>query len=114
MEVPRKPEAASQAPTVRGPWAVALDVVSECLLYILLNYALSCVDLSFWNHPIRILTFAVHLVVLGKFLASLDRVCPRKWMKWLAFGGSVVAVVLLVAFVGYFPVGEAPVRLPWD
>lgn len=110
MNAPER-KAAGQPP--RAPWAVALDVAGECALYILLNYGLSCVNLSLWDHPVRILTFAVNLVVLGKFLHDLDRACPRKWMKWAAFAGSVAAVVLLVAFVGYFPVGEAPVRLPW-
>ena len=33
----------------------------------------------------------------------------------LALSGRFVgAVIALVAFVGYFPVGETPVRLPWD
>lgn len=113
MDVPKR-QPPGETSDFCKPWATALNVASECLLYIFLNYALSCVNLSFWNHPIRILTFAVNLAVLGKFLASLDRVCPRKWIKWAAFGGSVVVVVLLVAFVGYFPVGESPVRLPWE
>ena len=71
-------------------------------------------NLSFWDSPARILTFAVNLVVLGKFLAALDKVCPRKWLKWAAFGGSLAVVVLLVWLVGYFPVSQTPVRLPWN
>ena len=113
MDVPKR-QPSGETSTPRRPWAIALDVASECLLYIFLNYMVSCVNLSFWNHPIRILTFALNLVVLGKLLASLDRVCPKKWMKWVAFVGSVALVVLLVAVIGYFPVGETPVRLPWN
>lgn len=98
----------------RQAWLRAGDVAGECLLYIFLNYALACVNLSFWNSPVRILTFAVNLVVLGKFLAALDKVCPRKWLKWAAFGGSLAVVVLLVWLAGYFPVSQTPVRLPWN
>ena len=98
----------------RKAWNVALDICGECGLYILVNYGLSCVNLSFWNHPIRILTFAVNLVVLGKFLAALEKVCPAKWLKWTAFAVSVGIVVLLVWLVGYFPISQTPVRLPWD
>ena len=87
MDVPKR-QSSGETSTPRRPWAIVLDVASECLLYIFLNYMVSCVNLSFWNHPIRILTFALNLVVLGKFLASLDRVCPKKWMKWVAFVGS--------------------------
>ena len=113
MDVPKR-QSSGETPTPRRPWAIVLDVASECLLYIFLDYIVCCVNLSFWNHPVRILTFALNLVVLGKFLASLDRVCPKKWMKWVAFVGSVALVVLLVADIGYFPVGETPVRLPWN
>lgn len=113
MDVPKR-QPSDEKPLSRRPWTAALNVASECLLYIFLNYAVSCVNLSFWNHPIRILTFALNLVVLGKFLASLDRVCPKKWMKWAAFVGSVALVVVLMAAIGYFPVGETPVRLPWN
>ena len=100
--------------TPRKAWTVVLNIAGECLLYILLNYALACVNLSFWDNPVRILTFAVNLVVLGKFLAALDRTCPRKWIKWAAFGGSVAVVILLVWLVGYFPVSQTPVHLPWN
>ena len=98
----------------RQAWFRAGDVAGECLLYIFLNYALACVNLSFWNSPVRILTFAVNLVVLGKFLAALDKLCRRKWIKWAAFGASVAVVVLLVWLVGYFPVSQTPLRLPWN
>ena len=98
----------------RKAWTTVVDIVRECLLYILLNYALDCVNLSFWDNPVRILTYAINLVVLGKFLATLDRMCHRKWIKWAAFGGSVAVVILLVWLIGYFPISQTPVRLPWN
>lgn len=77
MDVPKR-QSSGETPTPRRPWAIVLDVASECLLYIFLNYMVSCVNLSFWNHPIRILTFALNLVVLGKFLASLESGVSQK------------------------------------
>lgn len=109
-----RPEPKFPRKAPRKAWSVALNICSECGLYILVNYGLSCVNLSFWNHPIRVLTFAVNLVVLGKFLAALEKACPSKWVKWAAFAGSVGVVILLVWLVGYFPVSQTPVRLRWN
>ena len=37
-----------------------------------------------------------------------------QFLPFLNLSEFACVVIALVAFVGYFPVGETPVRLPWD
>ena len=103
------------APQPQKKWALVLDVASDCLLFILLQYMLSCVTLSFWkSSPLWVIASTIEIVLYGKFFHDMDKRLGKLW-PGLVLGALCIGVVLLlVAFVGYFPVSETPVRLPWD
>ncbi len=102
------------APRPQKKWALVLDVIFECLLFTLLQYMLSCMTLSFWTHPLRLFAIFIQFGLYAKFYHDMDKGLGKFW-PGLALSVLCVGVVIaLVAFVGYFPVGEAPVRLPWD
>ena len=108
----KQPSAAPERPQKK--WSLALDVVLDCLLFILLQYMLSCVTLSFWTHPLRLFAIFVQFGIYAKFYHDMDKRLGKFW-PGLVLGALCIGVVIaLVAFVGYFPVGETPVRLPWD
>ena len=95
-------------------WSVALDIFLDCVLFILLQYMVSCVTLSFWMHPLRLVTIFIQFGLYAKFFHDTDKRLGKSW-PGLVLGVVCVGVVIaLVAFVGYFSVEETPVRLPWD
>ena len=102
------------APRPQKKWSLALDVVLDCLLFILLQYLLSWVTLSFWTHPLRLLAIFIQVGIYAKFYHDMDKRLGKFWPGLALSVLCVGAVIALVAFVGYFPVGETPVRLPWD
>ena len=93
---------------------MALDVALDCLLFILLQYMVSCVTLSFWMHPLRLAAIFVQFGLYAKFFHHMDKRLGKFWPGLVLSVVCVGVVVALVGLVGYFPVGEAPVRLPWD
>ena len=95
-------------------WSLALDVTLDCLLFILLQYMVSCVTLSFWMHPLRLIAIFVQFGLYAKFFHDMDKRLGKFWPGLVLSAVCVCVVIALVAFVGYFPVGETPVRLPWD
>ena len=95
-------------------WALVLDVIFECLLFTLLQYLLSWVTLSFWMHPLRLVTIFIQFGLYAKFSHDMDKRLGKFWPGLVLSVVCVGVVILLVAFVGYFPVSETPVRLPWD
>ena len=102
------------APKPQKRWSLVLDVALDCLLFILLLYMLSCVTLSFWTHPLRLVTIFIQFGLYAKFYHDMDKRLGKFWPRLVLSVVCVAAVAALVALVGYFPVGEAPVRLPWD
>ena len=110
----QQPPAPQQDAPPRKRWPVALDVALDCLLFILLQYMVSCVTLSFWMHPLRLAAIFVQFGLYAKFFHDMDKRLG-KFLPGLVLSVVCVGVVVaLVGLVGYFPVGEAPVRLPWD
>lgn len=108
----KQPSAAPEGPQKK--WSLALDVVLDCLLFILLQYMLSCVTLSFWTHPLRLFAIFVQFGIYAKFYHDMDKRLGKFW-PGLVLGALCIGVVIaLVAFVGYFPVSDTPIRLPWD
>lgn len=108
----KQPSAAPERPQKK--WSLALDVVLDCLLFILLQYMLSCVTLSFWTHPLRLFAIFVQFGIYAKFYHDMDKRLGKFW-PGLVLGALCIGVVIaLVAFVGYFPVSDTPIRLPWD
>lgn len=103
------------APRPQKKWALVLDVILDCLLFTLLQYLLSWVTLSFWkSSPLWVIASTIEIVLYGKFFHDMDKRLGKLW-PGLVLGALCIGVVLLlVAFVGYFPVSETPVRLPWD
>ena len=95
-------------------WSLSLDVTLDCLLFILLQYMVSCVTLSFWMHPLRLIASFVQFGLYAKFFHDMDKRLGKFWPGLVLSAVCVCVVIALVAFVGYFPVGETPVRLPWD
>lgn len=95
-------------------WSVALDIFLDCVLFILLQYMVSCVTLSFWVHPLRLAAIFVQFGLYAKFSHDMDKRLGKFWPGLVLSVVCVGVVVALVGLVGYFPVGEAPVRLPWD
>ena len=108
----KQPPAAPERPQKK--WSLALDVVLDCLLFILLQYLLSWVTLSFWTHPLRLFVIFVQFGIYAKFYHDMDKRLGKFWPGLALSVLCVGAVIALVAFVGYFPVGEVPVKLPWD
>ena len=102
------------APRPQKKWSLALDVASDCLLFILLQYMVSCVTLSFWMHPLRLAAIFVQFGLYAKFSHDMDKRLGKFWPGLVLSVVCVGVVIALVGLVGYFPVGEAPVRLPWD
>ena len=102
------------APRPQKKWALVLDVASDCLLFILLQYMLSCVTLSFWkSSPLWVIANTIEIVLYGKFFHDMDKWLGKFWPGLVLSVVCVGVVILLVAFVGYFPVSETPVRRPW-
>ena len=96
-------------------WSLALDVTLDCLLFILLQYMLSCVTLSFWkSSPLWVIASTIEIVLYGKFFHDMDNRLGKSWPGLVLGALCIIVVLLLVAFVGYFPVSDTPVRLPWD
>ena len=103
------------APRPQKKWALVLDVASDCLLFILLQYMLSCVTLSFWkSSPLWVIASTIEIVLYGKFFHDMDNRLGKFWPGLVLGALCIIVVLLLVASVGYFPVSETPVRLPWD
>ena len=102
------------APRPQKKWSVALDIFLDCVLFILLQYMVSCVTLSFWMHPLRLAAIFVQFGLYAKFSHDMDKRLGKFWPGLVLSVVCVGVVVALVGLVGYFPVGEAPVRLPWD
>ena len=101
----QQPPAPQQDAPPRKRWPVALDVALDCLLFILL---------SFWMHPLRLAAIFVQFGLYAKFFHDMDKRLGKFWPGLVLSVVCVGVVVALVGLVGYFPVGEAPVRLPWD
>ena len=57
----------------------ALDVVLDCLLFILLQYMLSWVTLSFWTHPLRLFAIFVQFGIYAKFYHDMDKRLGKFW-----------------------------------
>ncbi len=49
---------------------MALDVALDCLLFILLQYMVSCVTLSFWMHPPAARRHFVQFGLYAKFFTT--------------------------------------------
>ena len=101
-------------PQPQKKWALVLDVASDCLLFTLLQYLLSWVTLSFWMHPLRLVTIFIQFGLYAKFSHDMDNRLGKFWPGLVLGALCIIVVLLLVAFVGYFPVSDTPVRLPWD
>ena len=116
LEPREQPPVTSEQPAPRPQkkWALDLDVASDCLLFTLLQYLLSWVTLSFWMHPLRLVTIFIQFGLYAKFSHDMDNRLGKFWPGLALSVLCVGAVIALVAFVGYFPVSDTPVRLPWD
>lgn len=66
----QQPPAPQQDAPPRKRWPVALDVALDCLLFILLQYMVSCVTLSFWMHPLRLAAIFVQFGLYAKFFTT--------------------------------------------
>lgn len=109
-----KKKAPEQKRPERKVWSVVLDVVLDSVLFILLQYGLSCFTLSFWMHPVRLLLIFLKMGILAKFFCQLDQTLGKWWLSLLVEVLCMGAVLLLVWLVGYFQVSQAPVQLPWE
>ena len=56
----------------------------------------------------------VQFGLYAKFFHDMDKRLGKFWPGLVLSVVCVGVVITLVGLVGYFPVGEAPVRLPWD
>ena len=111
-EFPENKPAAPERPQKKC--SLALDIFLDCVLFILLQYLLSWVTLSFWTHPLRLLAIFIQVGIYAKFYRDMDKRLGKFWPGLVLGALCIIVVIALVAFVGYFPVGEAPVKLPWD
>lgn len=108
----KQPPAAPERPQKK--WALALDVVLDCLLFLLLQYLLSWVTLSFWTHPLRLLAIFIQVGIYAKFYRDMDKRLGKFWPGLVLSVVCVGAVILLVWLIGYFPISQTPVRLSWN
>lgn len=93
----QQPPAPQQDAPPRKRWPVALDVALDCLLFILLQYMVSCVTLSFWMHPPRLAAIFVQFGLYAKFYHDMDKRLGKFWPGLVL---SVVCVGVVVALVG--------------
>lgn len=117
MDVPGKvpPEKTPEQKTLaKKAWSIAVDVVLDCGLFVLLQYGLTCFTLSFWMHPVRLVLIFLKMGILVKFFCQLDQTLGKWWFSLLVEVLCMGVVLLLVWMVGYFPVSQVPVHLPWD
>ena len=85
-------------------WPVALDVALDCLLFILLQYMVSCVTLSFLDAPLRLAAISSSLGCTPIF-HDMDKRLGKFWPGLVLSVVCVGVVVALVGLVGYFPNG---------
>lgn len=117
MDIPGKEQGHTMENNLGKPrktWSVALDVVPDSALFILLQYGIACFALSFWMHPLRLVTIVLEIGLIAKFLNVLEQLLPKRWIAFLVEAVCVGVVILLVWAVGYFPVSQTPLHLPWD
>ena len=78
---------------------MALDIALDCVLFILLQYMVSCVTLSFWMHPLRLAAIFVQFGLYAKFFHDMDKRLGKFWPGLVL---SVVCVGVVVALVGWW------------
>ena len=79
-------------------------------------YSFFFTNLNIKNIKASITTIAITIPqsLYAKFYHDMDKRLGKFWPGLVLSVVCVGVVVALVGLVGYFPVGEAPVRLPWD
>ncbi len=90
-----------------GKW---IDVLIESFNYIVLQYLLGCVILSFQHSILFIIFFASDMYIISKYIHSVATSLDSKVWAYIFFGISIVILMILFVCVGYFPMSTIIVK----
>ncbi len=91
-----------------GKW---INVLIESFNYIVLQYLLGCVILSFQHSILFIIFFASDMYIISKYIHCVATSLDSKVWAYIFFGISIVILMILFVCVGYFPMSTTIVKV---
>ena len=90
----------------------ALEIATESVNFLLVQYFLACFMLSMRVSLVYIIVFAANIFVLIKYGETLARLTDGRMPRAAIFALYFAALAASVYFFGYFPVSPERVELP--